>query len=477
MTAGAGIVLLAGLATPAAAFGWNSFAPAPEISQPSQVQRPARTLRTTPRAKAKPATATEPSAIEPSATEQAAKASTLKPKPAAAAELPAKVKEPLQIVVAIDKQQLTLYSGSQPIAHSRVSTGTPGHATPTGVFSIIQKDRWHRSNLYGDAPMYFMQRITWSGVAMHQGVVPDHPASHGCIRLPESFARQLWGITKLGVRVVVTRGDVTPVAFAHPKLFIYKQPDPVEEEKPVEQVAAESSSTDLVRQAYRALETAQAFTKPDEIATDASKPGESAFTAMARAEKKPEPAPASATSADVVKTAYDAFDMGNYRRGKSAAKAATANPADKPADAVRPLKPGPISVFVSRKEGKVFVRKGFDPVFDAPVTIDNPEQPLGTHVFTALVFNDDNASLRWTVMTVPNNLSRPTSSRKRGEPVQAAPVSPASNAATALERITIPQAALDRISGLISAGASLVISDQGLGPETGLGTDFIVLTR
>ena len=88
MTAGAGIVLLAGLTTPAAAFGWNSFAPAPEISQPSQVQRPARTLRTTPRAKAKPATATEPSAIEPSATEQAAKASTLKAKPAAAASFP-----------------------------------------------------------------------------------------------------------------------------------------------------------------------------------------------------------------------------------------------------------------------------------------------------------------------------------------------------------------------------------------------------
>jgi lipoprotein-anchoring transpeptidase ErfK/SrfK len=477
MTAGAGIALLAGLATPAAAFGWNSFAPAPEISQPSQMERPARTLRTTPRIKAKPAAVTEPSAPEqsgkakPSTTEQAAKA-----KATAAAELPAKVKEPLQIVVSIDKQQLTLYSGSQPIAHSRVSTGTASHPTPTGVFSVIQKDRWHRSNLYNDAPMYYMQRITWSGVAMHQGVVPNHPASHGCIRLPESFARQLWGITKLGVRVVVTRGDVTPVAFAHSKLFIYKQPDPTEEEKPVEQVAAESSSTDLVRHAYRALETAQAFTKPGETATDALKLGESAFTAMARAEQKPQPAPASATSADVVKTAYDAFDMANYRRGKSAAKATAATPAA--AEATPPtLKPGPISVFVSRKEGKVFVRKGFDPVFDAPVTIEHPEQPLGTHVYTALAFNDDNASLRWTVMTVPNNLSRPTPSRKRGEPVQAAPVGPASNAAAALDRITIPQPALDRISGLISAGASLVISDQGLGPETGKGTDFIVLTR
>ena len=108
-------------------------------------------------------------------------------------------------------KHLTLYSDGQPIAHSRVSTGVPGHATPTGVFSVIQKDRWHRSNIYNNAPMYYMQRITWSGVAMHQGVVPSGPASHGCIRLPEAFARQMWGITKLGARVIVTRGDVTPV--------------------------------------------------------------------------------------------------------------------------------------------------------------------------------------------------------------------------------------------------------------------------
>ena len=121
----------------------------------------------------------------------------------AANDILAKGKGPWSVYILIDKQQLTLYSGSQPIAHSRVSTGTASHPTPTGVFSVIQKDRWHRSNLYNDAPMYYMQRITWSGVAMHQGVVPNHPASHGCIRLPEAFARQLWGITKLGVRVVV----------------------------------------------------------------------------------------------------------------------------------------------------------------------------------------------------------------------------------------------------------------------------------
>ena len=139
-----------------------------------------------------------------------------------------KAKGLLSIYIAIDKQQLTLYSDGQPIAHSRVSTGVPGHPTPTGVFSIIQKDRYHHSNIYSNAPMYFMQRITWSGVAMHQGVVPNHPASHGCIRLPEAFARQLWGITRLGVRVIVARGEVTPVAIEHPRLFTFKPAPPPE---------------------------------------------------------------------------------------------------------------------------------------------------------------------------------------------------------------------------------------------------------
>ena len=93
----------------------------------------------------------------------------------------------MSVIISLDKQQLTLYSGDQPIAHSRVSTGVPGHPTPTGVFSVIQKDRWHHSNIYSNAPMYYMQRITWSGVAMHQGYVPNYAASHGCIRLPEAF--------------------------------------------------------------------------------------------------------------------------------------------------------------------------------------------------------------------------------------------------------------------------------------------------
>ena len=199
----ASIGLLAGLAAPAAALPFNlqpSVAPPPAAVPQADFTRPAqRTLR--------------PNVSNASRDKSAAKEKE------GEQDLGSKAKGLLTVIVSIDKQQLTLYSDGHPIAHSRVSTGTPSHPTPTGVFSVIQKDRWHRSNLYDDAPMFYMQRITWSGVAMHQGIVPNHPASHGCIRLPEAFAKQLWGVTRLGVRVIVARGEVTPVPIAHARLF------------------------------------------------------------------------------------------------------------------------------------------------------------------------------------------------------------------------------------------------------------------
>ena len=101
-------------------------------------------------------------------------------------------KGPLQIIISIADQQLSLYDNGAPIARSSVSTGVQGHPTPLGVFSVISKERWHRSNIYSGAPMPYMQRITWSGIALHAGVVPGHPASHGCIRLTNDFAIRLW---------------------------------------------------------------------------------------------------------------------------------------------------------------------------------------------------------------------------------------------------------------------------------------------
>ena len=97
---------------------------------------------------------------------------------------------PLPIVVSLGKQTVSVYDNNQKIASSPISSGMAGHETPTGIFSILEKNRYHYSNLYGGAPMPFMNRITNSGVAMHEGVVPGYPASHGCIRLPGSLRAQ-----------------------------------------------------------------------------------------------------------------------------------------------------------------------------------------------------------------------------------------------------------------------------------------------
>ena len=126
---------------------------------------------------------------------------------------------PLHIVISIKKQQLTLYAGGVPVAHSQVSTGVPGHPTPQGVFSILEKRIYHESNIYSSAPMPYMQRITWSGVAMHQGVVPGHPASHGCIRLPAAFAKRMWGLTKIGARVIIAQDEIALTEISSQRLF------------------------------------------------------------------------------------------------------------------------------------------------------------------------------------------------------------------------------------------------------------------
>ncbi len=128
------------------------------------------------------------------------------------------------IAISIASQRLTLYDRGEVIAQSPVSTGMPGHPTPTGVFSVIQKQVFHESNIYSGAPMPYMQRITWSGVAMHAGVLPGHPASHGCIRMPYDFAVKLYGLTRAGARVIITRNEITPVAFEHPGLFQLPKP-------------------------------------------------------------------------------------------------------------------------------------------------------------------------------------------------------------------------------------------------------------
>lgn len=119
---------------------------------------------------------------------------------------------------------MTVYDTNGVFAESPVSTGMKGHSTPMGVFSVIQKHKFHHSNIYSGAPMPYMQRITWSGVAMHAGVLPGYPASHGCIRMPMAFAVKMWNWTKMGARVIVSPGEMTPHSFQHPLLASVRVP-------------------------------------------------------------------------------------------------------------------------------------------------------------------------------------------------------------------------------------------------------------
>jgi hypothetical protein len=429
-------------------------------------------------------------------------------------------KGPMQIVISINQQKLHLYADGKEVADTLVATGVPALPTPTGIFSVIGKEKFHRSNIYSGAPMPFMQRITWSGVALHEGENIGHPASHGCIRMPREFAMKLFSVTKVGVRVIIARNELKPVPFADAHLFVHKaMPAPAPaaaapaapEATRTAQAGDDNKKTDAV--ALPKSETPAAEPpKPEATATAAPAATDTAAQAgdeqpklqpLATAEAKaaaptsqqdglaklvaaPPPPPPAAT---------------DKLRGTVATPAvALENPAEA-APPPAPAKPttlvetghattqGPISIFVSRKEKKIYVRQNFSPLFYAPVTIDHPEQAFGTHVFTAMAYLDDGATLRWNVVSLPGeqpkakreaaNDRRGTRHAQREAPV-ARPLGelpPPQTPAEALARIDIPQDAIDRISAMIVPGSSFVVSDQGLGEETGEGTDFIVVTR
>jgi hypothetical protein len=327
-------------------------------------------------------------------------------------------KGPLQVIISIEDQRISLYDNGVLIAHSSVSTGVPGHPTPLGVFSVINKERWHRSNIYSAAPMPYMQRITWSGIALHAGVLPGYPASHGCIRLTESFATRLWHLTKRGTRVIIARDSVRPFEITNPHLFVSK-----------------STLSD---------------SRESQIATAAT----GGITAAA-----------TASISDVGVQEANSLPVPKSNAGGAALQKAR-----------------PISVFVSRKLGKLLVRQDFTPLFDVPVKIQNPEEPLGTHLFMAS--QNERLAIRWTVVSMPEEFSRSPGDRQKSRKermertIATAPAVPATDKANAaLNRIEIPQDAFERISDLITPGSSLIVSDRGMSDETGSDTDFIVETR
>jgi hypothetical protein len=376
---------------------------------------------------------------------------------------------PVMAIVSLKGQHVTIYDADGWIMRAPVSSGQRGRETPAGVFSVIQKDADHHSNLYDDASMPHMERVTWSGIALHGGPLPGHAASHGCVRMPYGFAADLFGRTKLGMRVIIAPHDVQPVDIAHPALFQPK-PDAGAHAALLATEAAEATKkADAARLAavttqreaaaataqirklnilkaradaqLAAAERAIGSAKSDEAKAKAEDAKQKDAARVAELQSQLEAANAAAQpKLDAIGPARDAAAAAETARA-AATKAAR--------DASRAL--DPVSVFISRKTQHLYVRRGFEPLFDAPVTIQNPDQPIGTHVFTAMAKGE--TGLRWSVVTIND----------------------AADAKSALDRITIPQDVLDHVAPTASARSSIIISDEALSPETGKGTEFVAV--
>lgn len=443
-------------------------------------------------------------------------------------------REPLVAVISLASQRISVYDGSGMIAQSRVSTGMAGHQTPAGVYSILQRNRYHESNIYSGAPMPFMQRLTWSGIALHAGVVPGYPASHGCIRLPAEFATKMWGLARIGTRVVIAHGDLVPTEIAHAKLPEPRMtPIPVSVAAPLVQTAAVSGSKSDVEQnlldplrlaqarraqtlaAQAAAEKAvrPAFDTAREKSADAARASEALRAAQRTAAAAQERVsalqnnrgqnPASTPEAEAtarqslteaqadLDTAQKALSAQRVMEfaASDAAFAAAHQAREAEAEASRlaeevkliPSTLEPISVFVSKKEGRILFRQGFVPVFEEALQLKEPDRPLGTHVFTAITSSTDGAKLKWLVTTFPpaqHHADKPQTKRGRYE-APAAPVArlPASSASDALDRISFSEEARSFIAERLWPGASLIISDDGTSLETGKGTDFVIQPR
>jgi len=361
----------------------------------------------------------------------------------------AKPKGPLLISISIEEQRLKIYDSNGLYAETPISTGMRGHSTPMGVFSVIGKEKFHRSNIYSGAPMPYMQRITWSGIAIHAGVLPGYPASHGCIRMPTNFAIRMYGWTRLGARVVIAPGELSPVDISHPLLFTHR-PEPK-----VTAATGKSDTTAALPELRPVLNLENGLQTTNSIAAAVHT--------------------ADASGAVLLATSGTAIEPANGDEARPVSPVPQT-----PAAETRPVKrTGHIAAFISRKEGKIFVRQNFAPLFEAPVTIADGG-PLGTHVFTIRASSDDPKTFQWSVVSLPpRQPPAPLQTRKHrhGESERATIEVALPSPSAALDRITVPDDAMRKIAEAAMPGDSLIVSDLGLGGETGLGTDFIVPLR
>ncbi|WP_338311784.1 L,D-transpeptidase [Bradyrhizobium sp. TM239] len=393
--------------------------------------------------------------------------------------------EPIMAIVSIKSQQVTFYDAEGWILRAPVSTGTTGRETPAGVFAIVEKDKDHRSTMYDDAWMPNMQRITWNGIALHGGPLPGYAASHGCVRMPFGFAENLFDKTNIGMRVIISPDDAAPIDITHPLLFAPKREAIAAAPGRIDKLSAEAE--EAVRAADEAKKAASAAAKEaaslpaslrkleqqkaraDAELAFADKTLANAKTDQARAKAEELKQKAATRAADAA-TLLDAAKAAAQpkRDAVAATKEAAKATAARKADAVKAatdakLALEPVSVYISRATQKLYVRRNthkpapdgggevFDTSIEVPVTIHNPDQPIGTHIFTAMAKTD--TGLRWSGVTIENGDA----------------------ARNALDRITIPQEVWDRIAPTALPRSSIIISDEPLSSETNYRTEFVAV--
>jgi hypothetical protein len=395
--------------------------------------------------------------------------------------------EPIMAIVSIKSQQVTFYDADGWVLRAPVSTGTKGRETPAGVFAVVEKKEDHRSNMYDDAWMPHMHRITWNGIALHGGPLPGYAASHGCVRMPFGFAERLFGKTRIGMRVIISPNDAEPVELSHPALFMPKAEAvaaaPARGETLTREAAEAAKAAAVAKKAagaaareaaaltasLRKLTSIKARADADlasaEKALAAANDSAKSDQAKARAEERRQKAAAKAEEAGKkldaakadAKSKPDAAAAKDALKEAEARKAATAKAA---LDAKLALVP--VSIYISRAAQKLYVRRNthkpwpdggvvYDFSIEVPVTIRNPEKPIGTHVFTAMARND--RGLRWSAVTIDDG----------------------DDARSALDRITIPQEVLDRIAPTALPRSSIIISDEPLSKETNYRTEFVAV--
>jgi lipoprotein-anchoring transpeptidase ErfK/SrfK/peptidoglycan hydrolase-like protein with peptidoglycan-binding domain len=372
--------------------------------------------------------------------------------------------EPPLLSVSLDNQTIDVYRGTMLLTSSKVSSGMPGHATKTGVFSILEKQTFHHSNIYSGAPMPWMQRLTRSGTALHGGVVPGYPASHGCIRLPFSFAPKLFQMTNVGETVVVAKDRLVPKLIEHPNLF--QPPAAVASAAPAARIpqlrardATGQASKDaalppLLAEAEGATihllpVTELVAAAGPERSPDAGKGAASQDTGDAplrilitrRTERDRmigvqyllaamgylKPQNFDGTFGKATLAAINAFQAANGLPGSGAF---TDNFIKAVYQAAGKSEP---------PDGLLFVRQGFGRLFDVPIAIRQPDRPLGTEVYIALGAAPATDKTRWMALSLDGG-----------------------TATSALDRIEIPMDVRRTIAERLTAGSTLIVADKSI---------------